>query len=122
MDFVYIWNALSHPFCIESGPTKLYWYASNGEGEGGTNAKMYSEYTVYTAEESSIENRFLSFLLAHCRTTPDPEDPNSGQEPVKEILLLSSPSPKSKSPNPSQRTWGDTKIPWATHPTPPHNF
>ena len=33
-------------------------------------------------------------------------------------ILLSSPSPKSESPNPSQRTWGDNKIPWATtHPT-----
>ena len=31
------------------------------------------------------------------------------------VPLLSSPSPKSKSPNPSQRTWGDTKIPWATN-------
>ena len=33
---------------------------------------------------------------------------------LTKTIKLSSPSPKSESPNPSQRTWGDTKIPWAT--------
>ena len=34
---------------------------------------------------SSIESVFLSSLFFHSRTTPDPEDPNSGQEPGKGI-------------------------------------